>query len=130
MPSILGGRSRGSTSIAAAGYLASCGLPAAALQPTLFQGMVRAVSVTRLLTRQARSRESTVTQPDVMATCGPRKPAPTHESGSESGLRALPHLEAVNGVPIAVKEQAAQIQKVSAQLELSKSAPRTVLNRQ
>jgi hypothetical protein len=29
-----------------------------------------------------------------------------------------------------VKEQAAQIQKVSAQLELSKSAPQTVLNRQ
>jgi len=29
-----------------------------------------------------------------------------------------------------VKEQAAQIQKVSAQLEVSKSAPQTVLNNQ
>jgi aspartate ammonia-lyase len=29
-----------------------------------------------------------------------------------------------------LREQAAQIQKVSTQLELSKSAPRTVLNRQ
>jgi hypothetical protein len=29
-----------------------------------------------------------------------------------------------------VKEQAAQIQKVSAQLELNKSAPQTVLNSQ
>jgi hypothetical protein len=31
---------------------------------------------------------------------------------------------------VTVKEQAAQIQKVSAQVELSKPAPRTVLNNQ
>jgi hypothetical protein len=36
-------------------------------------------------------------------------------------------LEAVNA---RLKEQAAQIQKVSAQLELSKAAPQTVLNNQ
>jgi len=36
----------------------------------------------------------------------------------------------IKALAAAVKEQAAQIQKVSAQLELSKSAPKTVLNSQ
>ena len=36
----------------------------------------------------------------------------------------------IKALAVTVKEQAAQIQKVSAQLELSKSAPQTVVNSQ
>jgi hypothetical protein len=36
----------------------------------------------------------------------------------------------IKALTASLREQAAQIQKVSAQLEVSKSAPRTVLNRQ
>jgi hypothetical protein len=36
----------------------------------------------------------------------------------------------IDALTATVKEQAAQIQSVSAQLELSKSAPQTVLNNQ
>jgi uncharacterized coiled-coil protein SlyX len=49
-------------------------------------------------------------------------------------LRSSPHnaqqQSAIKTLAALVKEQAAQIQKVSAQLEVSKSVPQTVLNNQ
>jgi hypothetical protein len=47
-----------------------------------------------------------------------------------SALRTLVEETTVAGLVATLKEQAAQIQKVSAQLEVNKTAPQTVLNNQ
>jgi uncharacterized coiled-coil protein SlyX len=46
-----------------------------------------------------------------------------------SSIAAEQHKE-INALAAAVKEQAAQVQKVSAQVELSKTAPQMVVNKQ
>jgi hypothetical protein len=58
----------------------------------------------------------------------------SQRSTRRSDFEILPHnaqqQSAIKTLAALVKEQAAQIQKVSAQLEVSKSVPQTVLNNQ
>src|SRR5260370_2838348 len=53
-----------------------------------------------------------------------------HRKVQEQGATIAEFKKEIANLTATVKEQAAQIQKVSAQVELSKPAPRTVLNNQ
>jgi hypothetical protein len=53
-----------------------------------------------------------------------------HRKVNEQGATIAELKKEIAGLTATVKEQATQIQKVSAQLEVSKTAPRTVLNSQ
>jgi hypothetical protein len=53
-----------------------------------------------------------------------------HEHAKDSFTVLHNSRRKIEAATATVKEQASQIQKVSAQLELSKSAPQTVLNNQ
>jgi hypothetical protein len=53
-----------------------------------------------------------------------------HQTVQEQGATIAELKKEIAGLATTVKEQAAQIQKVSAQIEVSKPAPQTVLNNQ
>ena len=53
-----------------------------------------------------------------------------HGKNEEQGATIAQQQKEIEALKAELKEQAAQIQKVSAQLELNKPAPQTVLNNQ
>ena len=77
--------------------------------------------------RKVEKQQATITQ---MKSTAAKQETTIAQQEKDFRATAAQQQREIEGLIATVKEQAAQIQKVSAQLELSKAAPKTVLNNQ